>query len=174
MGQQLIQEEVLHSFDLANSPSFRARLVRLADREYLLLVTMHQIICDGWSLGVLVDELVALCDAFRQERRRPCAPLTFSTQTSRTGSGTGGCIQTIVTQLDYWREQLRDPLPVMRFARGRPRSTIDEFRTARRELALPASLAEATKLFSNREGGTSFMTLVAALKDALALLPGSG
>ena len=52
VGHQLIQEELLHSFDLTHGPSFGVRLVRLAEREHLLLITMHQIIVDGWSLGV--------------------------------------------------------------------------------------------------------------------------
>ena len=167
LGQQLIQEEVLHSFDLERGPLFRARLVRLADREYLLLVTMHQIICDGWSLGVLVDELIALCDAFSAGEASPLAPLTIQYADFAYWQRHWRSHPEIVAQLDYWREQLRDPLPEMRLATGRPRSTIEEFRTARRELALPASLAEATKLFSNREGGTPFMALVAALKTLL-------
>ena len=64
VGHQMFKKKLLHSFDLAHGPLFRARLVRLAEREHLLLITMHQIIGDGWSLGVLVDELAALYDAF--------------------------------------------------------------------------------------------------------------
>ena len=56
-AHQLIQEELVHSFDLANGPLIRARLVRLAEQEHLLLISMHQVICDGWSLGVFVEEL---------------------------------------------------------------------------------------------------------------------
>src|SRR5207244_9840024 len=52
IGYQLIEEEMLHSFDLAKGPLIRARLLRLAERQHLLLISMHQVICDGWSLGV--------------------------------------------------------------------------------------------------------------------------
>jgi non-ribosomal peptide synthetase component F len=72
-----------------------------------------------------------------------------------------------VAQLDYWREQLRDPLPAMQLARSGPRRTIDDLRTERREWTLPSSLAEAAKRFSHEEGGTLFMALVAALKTLL-------
>ena len=167
VGQQFIQEEALHSFNLAQGPLFRARLVRLADREHLLLITMHQIICDGWSLGVLVDELTALYDAFSAREASPLAPLSIQYADFAHWQRHWRSHPEIVAQLEYWREQLRDPLPVMRLATGRPRSTIDGLRTARRELALPASLSEAAKRFSLHEGGTLFMALVAALKTLL-------
>jgi non-ribosomal peptide synthetase component F len=73
----------------------------------------------------------------------------------------------MIAQLDYWREQLRDPLPVMQLTRSDPGRMIDDLRTARREVALPSSLAEAAKRFSRQEGGTLFMALVAALKTLL-------
>ena len=166
---EIIQEEVLHSFDLAQGPLFRARLVRLAEREHLLLITMHQIIGDGWSLGVLVDELAALYDAFSGRRAVAAWRRSrFSTRTLRTGSGNGRSYPDIVAQLAYWRRAAsrsaaRDassPRP----ARAEP-SMISAPRGAR--LALPASLSEAAKRFSHREGGTLFMALVAALKTLL-------
>ena len=169
------KHELLHSFDLAHGPLFRARLVRLAEREHLLLITMHQIIVDGWSLGVFVDELAALYDAFcgRQGvaawRRSPIQYADFAHWQRHWQSHPD-----IVAQLAYWREQLRDPLPAMQLATARPRRTIDDFRTARREMALPANLSEAAKHFSHREGGTLFMALVAALKTLLHRYSGSG
>ena len=63
-AERLVQDEALHSFNLAQGPLLRARLVRLREREHLLLITMHQVVCDGWSLGVLIEELTAVYDAF--------------------------------------------------------------------------------------------------------------
>lgn len=167
VGYELIQEEALHSFNLARGPLFRARLVRLTNREHLLLITMHQIICDGWSLGVLIDELTDLYDAFLARGASPLAPLSIQYADFAYWQRHWQSHPEIVAQLAYWREQLRDPLPVMRFSTGRPRSTIDNFRTTRRELALSASLSEAAKRFSLHEGGTLFMVLVAAIKTLL-------
>jgi len=70
------------------------RLLRLAEREHLLLITLHQVICDGWSLGVLVGELTALYDAFFAGRQTPLAPLSgsffsFSTTIRKSWSATG-------------------------------------------------------------------------------------
>ena len=141
--------------------------MRLAEQEHLLLITMHQAICDGWSLGVLVDELATLYDAFSAGRHRRLAPLPIQYADFAHWQRHWRSHPDIVAQLAYWREQLRDPLPVMKLATARPRRTIDDFRTARREVALPASLSEAAKRFSHREGGTLFMALVAALKTLL-------
>jgi acyl-CoA synthetase (AMP-forming)/AMP-acid ligase II len=167
VAHQLVQEEVLHSFDLANGPLIRARLVRLAEQEHLLLISMHQVICDGWSLGVFVEELAALYDAFSGREESPLAPLPIQYADFVHWQRHWRSHSEIVAQLEYWREQLRDPLPVTTLATAPPRRTVDDLRTARRGVALPASLAEAAKRFSHQEGGTLFMTLVAALKTLL-------
>src|SRR6266545_7038901 len=91
----------------------------------------------------------------------------FTAPTSQTGSGAGQSYPDIAAQLIYWQEQLRHPLPMMKLTRRRRRGKIDDFCTARRQVALPAKLSEAAKDFSQREGVTLFMTLVAAFKILL-------
>ena len=167
VARQLVEGELLHSFDLAQGPLFRARVVRLAEQEHLLLVTMHQVICDGWSLGVLIDELAALYDAFSTQEPSPLAPPSTQYADFANWQRHWQSHPDVVAQLGYWREQLHDPLPMMELAPSRPGRTIDGFRTARREFALPARLSDAAKRFSHREGGTLFMALVAALKVLL-------
>jgi acyl-CoA synthetase (AMP-forming)/AMP-acid ligase II len=165
--QKLIQEELLHSFDLTKGPLIRSRLVRLAEREHLLLISMHQVICDGWSLGVFVEELATIYDTFAAGRESPLAPLPIQYADFAHWQRRWRSNPDIVAQLTYWREQLHDPLPVMKLATAHPRRTTDDFRTARREVALPVKLSEAAKRFSQREGVTLFMTLVAAFKTLL-------
>jgi acyl-CoA synthetase (AMP-forming)/AMP-acid ligase II len=167
VAHQLIEEEALHSFDLAQGPQFRARLVHLAKREHLLLITMHGIIVDGWSLGILVQELFTLYDALNAHAASPLAPLPIQYADFAHWQRRWRSHPDIVAQLAYWREQLRGPLPVIRLAVAPPIRAIDSFPTARREVTLPASLSEAVRLFSLREGGTLYMTLVAALKTLL-------
>jgi hypothetical protein len=166
-AHRLIQDEAVHCFDLAKGPLVRARLVRLAAQEHLLLVSMHQAVCDGWSLGVFVAELVALYDAFANRAASPLAPLAIQFADFAHWQRHWQHYPEIVAQLDYWREQLRDPLPVMKLATGRRRRATDGYGTARREVALPASLAEAAKRFAREEGGTLFMVLLAAFKTLL-------
>jgi Condensation domain len=166
-ARRLVQDEVLHSFDLAQGPLLRARLVRLVQREHLLLITMHQVVCDGWSLGVLIEELTAVYDAFSAGQPAPLTPLSIQYVDFARWQRQWKSHPEIVAQLAYWREQLHDPLPVMKLGTGHPKRAIDGFRTARREMALPARLSEAAKRFSREQGGTLFMTLVAAFKTLL-------
>jgi non-ribosomal peptide synthetase component F len=167
VGHQLVQEELLHSFDLAHGPLVRTRLVRLAEREHLLLITMHQIIVDGWSLGVFVYELATIYEAFAAGRASQLPPLPIQYADFACWQRHWRSYPDVVAQLAHWREQLHDPLPIVTLATARPRRRIDSFLTARREVALPANLSDTAKRFSHREGGTLFMVLVAALKTLL-------
>jgi Condensation domain len=167
VGHQIVQEEVLHSFDLKKGPLIRARLVHLAEQEHLFLISMHQAVCDGWSLGVFVEELVALYDAFSGHEESPLAPVSIQYADFAHWQRLWQSHSEIIAQLEYWREQLREPLPVARLARSGPRRAIDDLRTSRRAWMLPASLAEAAQRFGREEGGTLYMALVAALKTLL-------
>ena len=164
---ELVREELSHSFVLERSPLIRTRLVRLTEHSHLLLIAMAGIIEDGWSLGVLVNELVALYEAFSAGRASPLAPLPIQYADFADRERRWRSYPNIVAQLTYWEEQLRDPLPVMTFNRGRRKRKIDDFTTAQRQVVLPAKLSEAAKNFSQREGVTLFMTLMAALKTLL-------
>jgi acyl-CoA synthetase (AMP-forming)/AMP-acid ligase II len=165
-AHQLIQAELLHAFDLARGPLVRARIVRLTEDEHLLLITMHQMIADGGSLGVIAVELAALYEAFSTGKapRLPPLPIQYADFAAWQRSWTSH--PDVAAQLDDWREQLRGPLPVLKLSTARQRRPESEL-TAQRDIALPASLTEAAKQFSRREGGTLFMALVAALKTLL-------
>jgi len=165
-ARRLIQDELTHSFDLARGPLIRARVVRLAEHEDLLLITMHQIVADGGSLGVMVEELAALYEAFANGKASPLPPLPIQYADFAAWQRAWNSHPDVAAQLDYWREQLRGPPPVLKLGAARPRRAASEL-TAQRDIALPARLTEAVKQFSRREGGTLFMSLVAALKTLL-------
>ena len=101
-----IQEEALHSFDLVRGPLLRARVLHLAEREHLLLISLHQSICDGWSLGVLVEELTALYDAFSAGQQTPLTPLPIQYTDFARWQRQWRSYPEIGAQLAYWREQL--------------------------------------------------------------------
>jgi len=166
-GLQIIQEELLHCFDLVHGPLLRARLMRVAEREHLLIINTHNAIGDGWSLSVLVGELVVIYEALSTGMAPPLKPLSIQYADFAYWQRHWPSHPKVVAQLAYWREQLRDPLPMLALAPASPRHTIDGLHPARRELALPASLLEDTKRFSRQERGTLFMTLTAALKMLL-------
>jgi acyl-CoA synthetase (AMP-forming)/AMP-acid ligase II len=163
----LIQSEALHSFDLEEGPLIRTRLLRLEEDEYLLLICTHQAICDGWSLGVLAEELIALYDAFASEQESPLVPLAIQFADFAHWQRQWRSHREMVAQLEYWKKQLGDPLPGMQLAKSSPRRKIDDLRTVRRTWTLPATLVEAAKRFGHAEGCTLFMVLVAALKTLL-------
>jgi acyl-CoA synthetase (AMP-forming)/AMP-acid ligase II len=165
--QKLLNWEALHPFDLANGPLIRARLVRLGERTHLLLIAMHGIIQDGWSLGVLIDELATLYDAFAAGRSSPLPPLPIQFADFANWQRRWRSFPETAAQLTYWLEQLHHPLPVMKLAPGRRRRKTHDFHTAQRKVMLPAKLSDAAKEFSQREGVTLFMTLIAALKTLL-------
>jgi acyl-CoA synthetase (AMP-forming)/AMP-acid ligase II len=166
-AHRLVQKELIHYFDLALGPLIRTRLVRLADVEHLLLISMHQTIVDGWSLGVLAGELAALYEAFSVGNASPLAPLAIQYADYASWQRQWRLHPDLTTQLAYWRDQLREPLPMLNLGTSRPRRGADTFRTAQRDVTLPERLTEAVKLFSHREGATLFMALVAALKTLL-------
>ena len=165
-AHRLIQAELTHCFDLARGPLIRARIVRLDEDEHLLLIAMHQIIADGGSLGVIADELAALYEAFANGKASPLLPQSLQYADFAAWQRAWESHPDVAAQLDYWREQLRGPLPVLKLGAARPRRVVSEL-TAQRDIALPANLTEAVKQFSRREGGTLFMALVAALKTLL-------
>jgi acyl-CoA synthetase (AMP-forming)/AMP-acid ligase II len=163
---RLIQAELTHSFDLARGPLIRARIVRLAEDEHLLLITMHQIVADGGSLGVMANELAALYEAFSTGKASPLPPPPIQYADFAAWQCAWQSHPDVAAQLDYWRGQLRGPLPALQLGAARQRRAQSGL-TAQRDIALPASLTKAIKQFSRREGGTLFMALVAALKTLL-------
>jgi len=167
LGLRRIQDELVYSFDLEKGPMIRARLMRLEPQKYLLLISMHQVICDGWSLGVLVEEIATLYDAFSTGGESPLAQLSYQYADYAHWQRHWTSNPEMVAQLAYWRAQLRPPLPAVEFAKSTDRSAMTDLRTARRRCRLPASLVEASRRFGHEEGGTLFMVLVTALKMLL-------
>ena len=165
-AHRLIQAELMHSFDLARGPLIRARIVRLAEDEHLLLITMHQMIADGGSLGVMAEELAALYEAFATGKASPLPPPPLQYADFAAWQCSWQSHPDTPAQLDYWREQLCGPLPNLQLGAARPRGAASEL-TAQRDIVLPANLTEAAKQFGRREGGTLFMALVVALKTLL-------
>jgi len=162
-AHRLIKEELLHSFDLARGPLIRVRLVRQAEAEHLLLIGLHQSLVDGWSVGVLAEELATLYDAFAAGKPPPLSSLPIQFADFAAWQRQWRSHPDVAAQLGYWREQLDGLRPATTLATAQPKRVAVDLGTAQRELALPARLADAVKQFSHREGGTLFMALVAAL-----------
>src|SRR5262249_43664409 len=159
--REFIKQELSHSFVLESGPLIRSHAIRLAERAHLLLIAMSGLTEDGWSLAVLADELAALYDAFAAGRVSPLAPLPIQYADFVAWQRRWRSQPDLVAQLAYWEERLHDPLPTLRLAGSRPSAETDDLNTARRPVALPVALSQTVKDFSQREGVTLFMTLVA-------------
>jgi amino acid adenylation domain-containing protein len=165
--QRQADAEAQQPFELEQGPLLRLRLLHLEAQEHLLLVTMHHSIGDGWSLGVLMHELAVLYDAFSAGEPSPLPELRIQYADFAHWQRQWRDDVMMAAQLAYWQEQLRDPLPALELPTDHPRGTTLSFRTARQTLVLSEPLSEALKALSHRDGGTLFMTLVAAFKMLL-------
>jgi amino acid adenylation domain-containing protein len=166
-AQRFIQVEALYPFDLENGPLLQVRVLRLGKQEHILLLTMHHIISDGWSRGVLLHELAELYAAFCQGQPSPLPelPLQYADyaywQRQWLHSEAGEA------QLAYWTQQLQAPLPVLELPTDRPRTGELSLQTARQPFQISRELSAALTRLSRQAGTTLFMTLVAAFKTLL-------
>jgi acyl carrier protein len=166
-AHRLTSIEVLQPFDLAQGPLIRVLLLQLAARERILIVTMSHIISDGWSVGLLVHELALLYHAFSRGSSSPLPALPVQYADFARWQQELRFTDAGAAQLDYWKQQLCHPLPVLELPSDRPRTATLSFRTARQALRLPRALSDALTRLGHREGSTLFMTLVAAFKILL-------
>jgi non-ribosomal peptide synthetase component F len=154
-------------FDLAQGPLLRVSLLRLEAQEHLLLTTMHHIISDGWSLGILTHELAALYNAFATGRPSPLPSLPIQYADFAHWQQQWRQSAARDAALAYWRQQLHEPLPVLELPTDHPRTAALSFHTARQSFRLPGALVQALTSLCRREGSTLFMTLLAAFKILL-------
>jgi amino acid adenylation domain-containing protein len=165
--QRLAIEEAQQPFDLAIGPLVRAILLRMSDEDHVLLVTLHHIIFDGWSVEVFWRELTTVYTAIctGQPLSLPALPLQYADIAIWQRQWLQG--EALEAQLAYWKQHLGDGLPVLELPTDRPRPPVQTFQGARQALMLPASLTAALKALSQQEGATLFMTLVAAFQALL-------
>ena len=130
-------------------------------------MTLHHIISDGWSLGILMHELTVLYEAFAAGKPSPLPALPIQYADFASWQRQWRHHPVLEAQLAYWQAQLREPLPVLALPTDRPRGTSVPLRTARQTLELPRALCEALTDLSQREGSTLFMTCLAAFKMLL-------
>jgi amino acid adenylation domain-containing protein len=164
---QLAKEEGRRKFDLAGGELLRATLLEFGDRDYVLLVAIHHIAADGWSLGILVREFAQLYTAFREGRPSPLAELPLQYVDFAAWQSEGLESGAMQAQLAYWRHQLQAPLPLVELPTDRPRPSRPTLRGARRRFELNGQLAECIRQFSRAEEATVFMTLLAAFNVLL-------
>ncbi len=174
--QQGIQDHVIEEaerlFDLTQDAPFRTKLLRLAAEEHILLMTVNQIIVDGWSLDILFQELSSLYRAFSKGQASPLTNLAMQYGDFIVWQRQRLQDQALTSQLAYWRQQLGGRLPVLDLPTDRPRPTKQTLNGAFYASVLPPTLADALKALSRQEKMTLYMTLLAAYKTLLHIYSG--
>jgi amino acid adenylation domain-containing protein len=161
--EQLVAGEWQRPFDLARGPLMRALLVVLDEQEHALLFTLHHIIDDGWSVGILVREVSALYEAFVSGAPMPLSdlPVQYADFAVWQREQLEGDV--LNQQLSYWKEQLANIPSVLELPLDRPRPAVATSNGASVKFALSKELTQQLKMLSQREGVTLFMVLLAAL-----------
>ncbi|HET6975220.1 MAG TPA: amino acid adenylation domain-containing protein [Pyrinomonadaceae bacterium] len=164
---RLAAEEARRPFDLTRGPLFRACLVRLGPEEHVLVLTVHHIVSDGWSQGVLVREVGTLYKAFSEGEESPLGelPVQYADFARLQRNWLVGDV--LDKHLDYWRRQLAGPLPILELPADRPRPEVQSFRGSTLTVHLPPTLSESLNQICRSEGVTLFMLLLAAFKVLL-------
>ena len=165
--RRVVVAESRRPFDLRRGPVFRARLVALGPEDHAILMTLHHIVGDAWSLGVLAGEMAELYHAAVEGRRPRLKPMAiqypdFALWQRRWLSG-----EVLDGQIEYWRRQLGSA-PSTELPTDFQRPATQTFRGSRLDFAIPEDLGEALRQLSQEEGATLFMTLLAGLDVLLA------
>ncbi|PTQ68386.1 non-ribosomal peptide synthetase [Pseudomonas sp. GV071] len=161
--QQFADADAHQPFNLERGPLLRASLVKCAEREHYLVLTLHHIATEGWAMDIFARELAALYEAFVDERESPLAPLPVQyldySQWQRQWMEAGERQR----QLDYWLKQLGDEHPVLDLPGDRPRPALQSHRGELYRFDLSSDLAQRLRAFNSAHGLTLFMTMTASL-----------
>jgi amino acid adenylation domain-containing protein len=165
--ERLAHEEAMRPFDLNTGPLLRATLLQMSQTEHVLLLVMHHIVSDGWSVGVLIREVAVLYEAFSTGKPSPLPelPIQYADFAHWQRQWLQG--EVLEAQLSYWQQQLAGAPPVLDLPTDRPRPAIQSFRGATQFVTIPEPLSHSLKVLSQRSGATLFMTLLAAFATLL-------
>ena len=162
-----VEEETQRPFDLEKGPLLRVKLLRLASREHALVLTLHHSIADGWSMPIIVDELIQGYEASRsgQSAQRPALPIQYADYAiwQRDWMEAGEQER----QLAYWQARLGGDQPVLELPTDHPRPAVQRDAGANLGLELPGELAQRLKVLAQQQGVTLFMLLLASFQCLL-------
>src|SRR5438270_3351000 len=170
--QTLVEQEASAGFDLEAGPLIRGRLIRLGEEEHALLITMHHIVSDGWSMGVFFGELNALYAAYAcgKEDPLPELPVQYADDAVWQRKWLEG--EVVERQAEYWRKNLAGAPEVLELPTDRVRPAQQDYAGSVAPVKLNERLAAGLKELSRRQGTTLYMTLVAGWAVLLARLSG--
>jgi amino acid adenylation domain-containing protein len=166
--QRIVNDEAQRPFELSTGPLWRCQMIRMAAEDHVLVLVMHHIVTDGWSLGVLLRELTLLYEAYAHGLDSPLAelPIQYVDYAAWQRERLQG--EVLDQQISYWRKQLSGAPGVIPLPTDKPRPRVQSYRGARHTFVLPLELSADLKTLANSSGATLFMVLVAAFQSLLA------
>lgn len=170
--KKLAIAEANKPFNLNKDPLLRLSFLEIDPAEGVLLLTMHHIISDGWSMGLLLQEITTLYQAFSLQKPSPLPELPIQYADFAVWQRQWLQGEVLQTQLNYWQQQLGNNLPILNLPTDRPRPAIQSFRGAKKTFVLSQKLSKNLKDLSTSFGITLFMTLLAVFKVLLHYLSG--
>jgi amino acid adenylation domain-containing protein/non-ribosomal peptide synthase protein (TIGR01720 family) len=170
--QRLAREHARHRFDLGRGLPLRAALVKQEEREHVLLLTVHHVVTDDWSMGVLVREVVAAYTAFSRGEPSPLPELDLQYADFAHWQRQRLAGEVLEGELRYWRGQFAEPPPPLELPTDRPRPAAQTTRGANFSWRFRPALLASLQALGRSEGATLFMTLLAAFQVLLARCTG--
>jgi hypothetical protein len=165
---QYAKQEALQGFDLTRGPLLRPSILRLGEQNHVLFLTTHHIVSDAWSSSILLRELGVLYTAKVERKPSPLPPLPVQYADYSVWQRDQLQGQIAEQELAYWRKQLLGAPTLLALPTDRPRAAAQSFRGAKHTVVVGKELTEQLKRFSQREGATLFMVLLAAFQALLA------
>ena len=166
-AQSLLTLDAQKPFNIEDASLFRATLLLLSPREHILLLTMHHIISDGMSRGVLVRELVQLYEVFANGRSSTLPELTIQYVDFAAWQREWLQGEVLDKQVSYWKEKLAGAPSLLELPADRPRPPVQSFHGARQPVVIPQELTESLRELGESQNATLFMTLLAAFEVLL-------
>ncbi|NTX06686.1 non-ribosomal peptide synthetase, partial [Myxococcus sp. CA040A] len=166
-ANRLVNEEARRPFDLARGPLLRTLLLKLRPQEHILVLHVHHIVSDGWSLGVFVREMTALYEAFRRGLPSPLPELSIQYADYAVWQRSWLRDDTLTEQVGWWKQQLEGAPFALDMPTDKVRPAVFSHRGALVDVRLPLNLSQAVEALAHKEGASPFMVLLAAFQTLL-------
>ncbi|WP_107666519.1 non-ribosomal peptide synthetase [Cyanothece sp. BG0011] len=165
--QELIDKEATKPFELSQDSLIRVSLIPLEKEENILVIAMHHIVSDAWSIGLFIQELSTYYQSYCQGEQLSLPPLKIQYADYAIWQRKWLKTESFEQQLNYWKNQLKDAPTCLNFPLDNPRSQQQNYQGNSSEFQLSSQLTEQLKTLSQREGSTLFMTLLTAFNSLL-------
>jgi len=169
---RMTREEAETGFDLSRGQLLRMKVLKLGAEEHVALFTMHHVVSDGWSMGILVEEIGELYCAYSCGEESPLDELPIQYADFAVWQRAWLQGETLENQLNFWKRHLGGELPALQLPTDKPRPATPTHRGEQCSRLLPTALSDSLKAFSLEQRCTLFMTLLAAFKTVLSYLTG--